>query len=128
MFARLDSCSLLGMEVIKVEVEVNASGRFPGFHMVGLPDAAVRESYRRIKAAIANSELPFPRQKITVNLAPAHFRKEGSNLDLPIALARLAISGCLDVDYLSSRLAVGELALDGKIRGVRGAIAMALWA
>ncbi|MDY6795928.1 MAG: YifB family Mg chelatase-like AAA ATPase [Actinomycetota bacterium] len=128
MFAAIDSCSLLGMEVIRVEVEVNTSGTFPGIYMVGLPDAAVRESYRRIKAAIANSELPFPRQRITVNLAPAHLRKEGSNLDLPIALAMLAVADCLDAEALSSRLAVGELALDGKVRGVRGSLAMALWA
>ncbi len=87
MYARVESCSILGMEVVLVEVEVNTSGSLPGIYMVGLPDAAVRESYRRIKAAVANSELLFCRQLITVNLAPAHLRKEGSNLDLPIALA-----------------------------------------
>jgi len=128
MFTRLDSCSILGMEVIQVEVEVNTSGSLPGIYMVGLPDAAVRESYRRIKAAIANSELPFSHQLITVNLAPAHLRKEGSNFDLPIALAILAVSGCLKAGELEGRLAVGELALDGKVRGIRGALAMALWA
>ncbi len=128
MYARAESCSILGMEVIGVEVEVNTSGSLPGIHMVGLPDAAVRESYRRIKAAIANSELPFPRQHITVNLAPAHLRKEGSFFDLPIALAMLAVCGRLDPGALNGRLVVGELALDGKVRGVRGALAMALWA
>jgi len=128
MYARLDSCSILGMEVIGVEVEINTSGGLPGIHMVGLPDAAVRESYRRIKAAIANSELPFPRQLITVNLAPAHLRKEGSYFDLPIALAMLAVCGKLESSALRGRLVVGELALDGKVRGVRGALAMALWA
>lgn len=128
MFARVDSCSILGMEVVKVEVEVNASGNMPGIYMVGLPDATVKESYRRIKAAIANSELPFSRQRITVNLAPAHLRKEGSNFDLPIALAMLAVTGCLKPESLAGRLVVGELALDGKVRGVRGSLAVALWA
>lgn len=127
MFTRLDSCSLMGMEVIKVEVEISTSGNLPGIHMVGLPDTAVRESYRRIKAAIANSELPFCRQKLTVNLAPAHLRKEGSNLDLPIALAILAVSGSIEPSMMRERLIVGELALDGKVRGIRGAMAMALW-
>lgn len=124
----MESCSILGMEVIGVEVEINTSGGLPGIHMVGLPDAAVRESYRRIKAAIANSELPFPRQLITVNLAPAHLRKEGSYFDLPIALAMLAVCGTLESSALRGRVVVGELALDGKVRGVRGALAMALWA
>jgi magnesium chelatase family protein len=128
MFSRVDSCSILGMEVIPVEVEINTSGNLPGIHMVGLPDAAVRESYRRIKAAIANSELPFSRQLITVNLAPAHLRKEGSNFDLPIALAILAVSGCVKTDALAGRTVVGELALDGRVRGIRGTLAMTLWA
>lgn len=128
MFARLDSCSILGMEVIRVEVEANTSGSLPGIHLVGLPDAAVRESYRRIKAAIANSELPFSRQRITINLAPADLRKEGSNFDLPMALAILAVSGCLEPAALAERMVVGELALDGRVRGIRGVLAMALWA
>lgn len=128
MFARVDSCSILGMEVVRVEVEVNASGNMPGIYMVGLPDATVKESYRRIKAAIANSELPFSRQRITVNLAPAHLRKEGSNFDLPIALAILAVTGCLSPESLAGKLVVGELALDGKVRGIRGSLAVALWA
>jgi magnesium chelatase family protein len=116
------------MEVIRVEVEVNTTGSLPGIHLVGLPDAAVRESYRRIKAAIGNSELPFSGQRITINLAPADLRKEGSNFDLPMALGILAVSGCLRPEALAGRLSVGELALDGKVRGVRGALAMALWA
>jgi magnesium chelatase family protein len=124
----VESCSILGMEVVKVDVEVNTSGNLPGIYMVGLPDAAVRESYRRIKAAIANSELPFSRRLITVNLAPAHLRKEGSNFDLPIALGILAVSGSLDAESLRDRIVVGELALDGQVRGIRGAMAMALWA
>jgi magnesium chelatase family protein len=128
MFARLESCSLYGMEVVRLEVEVNTTGSLPGIYMVGLPDTAVRESYRRIKAAIANSELLFSRQKITVNLAPAHLRKEGSNLDLPIALGILAVSGSLQPAALCHRIFVGELALDGKVRGIRGSMAMALWA
>jgi len=128
MFARLDSCSILGIEVIKVEVEVDTSGSLPGIHLVGLPDATVRESYRRIKAAIANSELPFSGRRITINLAPADLRKEGSNFDLPMALAILAVSGCLKPESLAGLLVVGELALDGRVRGVRGALAMALWA
>jgi magnesium chelatase family protein len=128
VFARVDSCSILGMEVVKVEVEVNTSGSLPGIYMVGLPDTAVRESYRRIKAAVANSGLQFCGQLITVNLAPAHLRKEGSNFDLPIALAILAVSGSIRSESLGGRMVVGELALDGRVRGVRGSLAMALWA
>jgi magnesium chelatase family protein len=128
VFARVDSCSILGMEVVKVEVEVNTSGSLPGIYMVGLPDTAVRESYRRIKAAVANSGLQFCGQLITVNLAPAHLRKEGSNFDLPIALAILAVSGSIRPESLGGRMVVGELALDGRVRGVRGSLAMALWA
>lgn len=128
MFAKVESCSLLGVEVVKVEVEVNASGSLPGIYMVGLPDAAVKESYRRVKAAVTNSELPFSRRLITVNLAPANLRKEGSSLDLPIALGILAVSGELEPGLLREKTVVGELALDGGVRGVRGALAMALWA
>ncbi len=128
MFARIGSCTLVGMEVVEVEVEINASRGLPGIHMVGLPDAAVKESYRRIKAAIANSELPWCRSMLTVNLAPADLRKEGSNFDLPIALGILAVSGCYPPETISGKVVVGELSLDGRVRGVRGALAMALWA
>lgn len=128
MFARIGSCTLMGMEVVEVEVEINASRGLPGIHMVGLPDAAVKESYRRIKAAVANSELPWCKQMLTINLAPADLRKEGSNFDLPIAVGILAVTGCFPTDALAGKVLVGELSLDGRVRGVRGVLAMALWA
>lgn len=128
MFARIGSCTLVGMEVVEVEVEINSTRGLPGIHLVGLPDGAVKESYRRIKAAIANSELPWCKAMLTINLAPADLRKEGSNFDLPIALGILAVSGCYPPEAVSGKCVVGELSLDGKVRGVRGALAMALWA
>ncbi len=128
MFAKVGSCTLVGMEVVEVEVEINSSRGLPGIHMVGLPDAAVKESYRRIKAAVANSELPWCKQMLTINLAPADLRKEGSNFDLPIAVGILAVAGCFAPEALSGKVMVGELSLDGKVRGVKGALAIALWA
>src|SRR5918998_6273319 len=101
MLATLRTATLFGIEAFPVHVEVDAVFGFPSFTMVGLPDAAVRESHHRVRAAIRNSGFEFPPHRITVNLAPADVRKAGSSFDLPIALGVLAASGCVrrrDVD------------------------------
>jgi magnesium chelatase family protein len=122
------TAAVFGIEAALVEVEVDLQFRpkeletAPPFTMVGLPDAAVRESRERIRAAITNCGYYFPQERITVNLAPADVRKEGSSFDLPIALGILGASGELKRADLSDSILLGELALDGRIRPVRGAL------
>jgi len=125
MIARLSSCALAGIEAQPVEVEVHISGGLPNVFVVGLADTAVKEASRRVKAAIRNAEYEFPSRVVTVNLAPAHRRKEGSHYDLPIALGVLAAGGAIPPKRLGDLLVAGELALDGRVREVRGAMVMA---
>jgi magnesium chelatase family protein len=126
MLARISSCGLRGVEGYPVAVELDLANGLPGFFTVGLPDAAVRESRERVGAAVRNSGYQFPQRRITLNLAPAQARKEGSHYDLPIALAVLAASGQLAGGEWTERYCfVGELALDGSLRPVRGVLAMA---
>src|SRR5881409_2526851 len=94
-------------------------GAFPTLTTVGLPDSAVRESRERVRTAIRNAGFPFPSDRITVNLAPADLRKEGSAFDLPIALGVLAATGAIKSDHIGPFAVVGELALDGQIQAVR---------
>jgi magnesium chelatase family protein len=126
MLASLRSAAVLGVEAYPVHVEVDVSFGLPAFTMVGLPDAGVRESRDRVRAAIRNSGFTFPAHRITVNLAPADVRKAGSSFDLPIALGLLATSGSLARQAVDDTLVVGELSLDGAINGVRGVLPMAL--
>ncbi len=127
MFARVISASILGVEGFIVEVEVDLTPGVPAFSLVGLPDSAVRESKERVFSALKNSGLDSIRRKITVNLAPADIRKEGSAFDLPIALGMLAAAGIVPSDgHLADHLIVGELSLDGSLRGVKGILPMAL--
>jgi len=98
----------------------------PYMTIVGLPDTAVQESRERVQAAIKNAGFIFPRQKVTVNIAPADLRKEGPAYDLPIALGVLAASDHVDPSWLENALAVGELSLDGSLRHVRGILLMAV--
>ncbi|MCC6904914.1 MAG: YifB family Mg chelatase-like AAA ATPase [Anaerolineae bacterium] len=126
MLAKINSCALVGVDAVLVEVEVDVSPGQPQTTLVGLPDASVRESKERVWAAIRNSGLRFPSEKkLTVNLAPADLRKEGPSYDLPVALGLLAASGQIDPDVLSGTLVIGELSLDGSIRHVRGVISAA---
>jgi magnesium chelatase family protein len=118
--------ALVGVDGVPVEVEVRISSQLPRVDVVGLPEAAVRESASRVRAAIASSGLPFPDRRITVNLAPAGLRKSGAGLDLPIAIGILAAAGSIDTDRLAGLGLLGELALDGRVRGVRGALALVL--
>jgi magnesium chelatase family protein len=111
---------------VAVEVEVRISAQLPRIDIVGLPEAAVRESASRVRAAIASVGLPFPDRRITVNLAPAGLRKSGAGLDLPIAVGILAAASAVESTALAGLALVGELALDGRVRPVRGALAQTL--
>ncbi|HSK16381.1 MAG TPA: YifB family Mg chelatase-like AAA ATPase [Gaiellaceae bacterium] len=125
MLARAVTHALVGLEAKPVEVEAHLQRGVPGFAIVGLPDKACQEAKERVRSGIASAELEFPLRRITVNLAPAGLRKEGSGYDLPIALAVLAASRQVPPDRLAGHAAVGELALDGRLRPVRGAIVAA---
>ncbi len=120
MFCKLNSYSLNGIEALPIEVEIDLHDGLPGFDIVGLPDCAVREAKERVKSAIKNSGYKFPICRITVNLAPADIKKEGSLYDLPIALGLLCCLGEFPSFALENRYFIGELALDGTLRGVRG--------
>jgi magnesium chelatase family protein len=122
---RARSLSLFGIDALPVEVEVDVSPGLPGFSIVGLPDAAVQEARERVRVAISNSGYKFPTKKVIVNLAPANLRKEGPAFDLPIALGILAASGALSPGCLERTGVVGELSLDGGVRGIKGALSMA---
>lgn len=128
MLARVTSAAVLGVDAYPVEIEVDISGGLPSFTVVGLPDTAVQESRERVRAAIKNAGFPFPASRIVVNLAPADIRKEGPAFDLPIALALLAAQGVVAQDRLSGLVISGELALEGSIRPLRGAITIGLFA
>lgn len=126
MLSRVYCASTIGVNARLIEVEVNMSGGVPKYFLVGLPDRAVSESKDRIDAALKNAGAHFPRGKITVNLAPADLPKEGSAFDLPIAVSLLAVSGQIEIDKLNKSLILGELALDGKLRPVKGVLPMAV--
>ncbi len=126
MLASITSLAVLGVNAYPVQVEVDLAPGLPAFNLVGLPNEAVRESRERVRAALANSGYALPVNRITVNLAPAGVRKEGAGFDLPIALAVLAASGALPAESLPGLAVVGELALDGAVRPVRGVLPMAV--
>lgn len=117
--------TLIGIDARPVRVEVDVRGGLPTFSLVGLPDAAVRESRERVRAALANSGFDFPQQRIIANLAPADLRKAGPGFDLAIAAALLVASGQLDAGVLGRSAFAGELALDGRIGPIPGVLAMA---
>ncbi len=123
--ARILGATLLGIEGVAVEVEVRISSQLPRIDIVGLPEAAVRESAARVRAAIRAVGFTFPQERVTINLAPAAVRKQGAGLDLAIAVGILAAAGQVPMESLGSVGLVGELALDGRIRSVRGALALA---
>ncbi len=125
MLAKVHTAAVVGLEGAIVEVEVDTARGLPSFTIVGLPDAAVQESRERVQAAVKNAGLLFPRQRVTVNLAPADLRKEGPAYDLPIALGALAASEQIQREWLEGAISVGELSLDGSLRHVRGVLPMA---
>ncbi|MGQ0713592.1 MAG: YifB family Mg chelatase-like AAA ATPase [Gemmatimonadaceae bacterium] len=128
VLAAVRSAALIGIEAYGVTVEVDAAPGLPQFAIVGLPVGAVKESRERVGAALANAGFVLPPRRITVNLAPADTRKEGTGFDLPIALGILVSTGQLPASVLDGVLAVGELGLDGTLRAVRGALPVAMLA
>jgi len=122
------SSTVVGVDSYPVDVEVDISPGLPQFLTVGLPDIAVKESKDRIKAAIKNSGYKFPRNHVTVNLAPADIRKEGTGFDLPIAAGILTGEGCIELTDALDYILVGELSLDGSVKGVDGVLSAALLA
>src|SRR4030088_1504244 len=125
MLAAVRSAALVGIDAYDVIVEVDAAAGLPQWTIVGLAAGAVKESRERVGAALLNSGFEVPPRRITVNLAPADIRKEGTAFDLPIALGILAATGQLEASALESRLFVGELGLDGALRTMRGALSVA---
>lgn len=128
MVALVSTVAYLGLEARAVEVQCQIAPGMPGFHLVGLPDKAVGESRQRVQAALAAMGLSLPPKRITINLSPADLPKEGSHYDLPIALALLAAMGVTDAELLSEYVAVGELALDGRVIASPGALLAAIHA
>ncbi|MDI3257829.1 MAG: YifB family Mg chelatase-like AAA ATPase [Kyrpidia sp.] len=125
MFARVPSVGLVGVEGRLVHVEVSIGTGLPRFEIVGLPGSEVREAKERVRAAIENSGYPFPLRRMTANLTPAAWKKEGSGWDLPLALAILAAAGVIPVERAARMVAVGELTLDGDVKDVRGMLPVA---
>lgn len=128
MLAAVRAAAVLGVEAFEVTVEVHLAPGLPQFTVVGLPAGAVKESRERVAAALANSGFPLPPRKIVVNLAPADVRKDGTALDLPIAVGILRALDVLPALAIERLVLVGELALDGALRAVRGTLPVALWA
>src|SRR5215212_4718802 len=128
MLASVTTFALEGVSSQEVTVEVDVRRGLSAFTLVGLPDRAVRESRERVRAALLNSGLDFPQKRITVNLAPAHVRKEGPSFDLAIAVGVLVASEQVPQETLDGHAVCGELSLTGKLRPVAGALAVALGA
>ena len=126
MLAKVFSSAVLGVDAYTVEVEVDIRRGLPSFQTVGLPETAVKESKDRVKSAIGNSGYNFPDDRITVNLAPADIKKEGTAFDLPIALGILSATGMISQQRLEEYLILGELSLDGRVKPVKGSLPVAL--
>jgi magnesium chelatase family protein len=127
MLTRLNAAALIGIDAMMVAVETNVTGGIPSFIVVGLPDNAIKESRERILTAIKNSGFEVPPKKITVNLAPADIRKEGTAFDLPIAIGLLGPLQ-LVTNRFEDTLILGELALDGTVRRINGALPVGIMA
>jgi len=126
MYSQLFSASVFGIDAFTVEIETHLDTALPAISIVGLPDSAVKESKERVSAAIKNSGFTFPNKRVTVNLAPADIRKEGSGFDLPIALGILTSLGILDQSVSKDCIIMGELSLDGFLRPIHGSLSIAL--
>ncbi|WP_017651367.1 YifB family Mg chelatase-like AAA ATPase [Fortiea contorta] len=125
MLARVWSASIVGIDAVKVGVEVDVSGGLPGTVLLGLPDSAVQESKERVKATLKNAGFAFPMRKIVINLTPADLRKEGPSFDLPISVGILAASEQVSAELLGDYLFLGEVSLDGSLRPVAGVLPIA---
>lgn len=126
MYSNVLSASVFGVNAFVVEIETHLDNAVPAFSIVGLPDSAVKESRERVTAAVKNSDFIFPNKRITVNLAPADVRKEGSGFDLPTALGLLSAMGVIDYNGLKDAIILGELALEGTLRPIHGALSIAV--
>ena len=126
MFSKIFSSATYGIDAYIIEVETHIEKNIPAFTIVGLPDSAVKESRERVIAAIKNSNFDFPSKKITINLAPADIRKEGSAFDLPIAIGVLATLEKVSEKYIGDSILLGELSLDGKLRAIKGVLPIAV--
>jgi magnesium chelatase family protein len=126
MLAKVTSAALVGLDAHLVDVEVDISGGLPQFSVVGLPDATVKESRDRVRSALKNTGFHFPAKRITVNLAPAGIKKEGSGLDLAIAIGILVAEEVIPQATLSHRVLIGELSLDGRVKPITGALSFGL--
>jgi len=126
MLSRVTACGLSGIDGYLVSVETDISNGIPAFDIVGLADAAVKEAKERVRAAIRNSGFEFPSRRITINLAPADLKKEGTAYDLPIAAGILAATGAYPAEALGGCLLSGELSLDGALRPVCGVLSKAI--
>jgi magnesium chelatase family protein len=126
MLAKIYSAAVYGVDAYEIEIEVNGAGGEPKVIIVGLPDAAVKESRDRVTTAITNSAYHWPRGRTTVNLAPADIKKECPSFDLPIALGMISVTEEIDTSPFAKFSFVGELALNGAIRPVKGVLPVAL--
>jgi magnesium chelatase family protein len=126
MLSKIFSSATIGIDAYIVEVETNVEKQIPAFTIVGLPDNAVKESRERVASAIKNSGYDFPLKKITINMAPADIKKEGSSFDLPIAIGLLSATEIIKSDMLEDSIFLGELSLDGTLRPIKGALPIAV--
>ncbi len=126
MISNVLSCSVIGVNAFFVEVEVDITSGLPAYTTVGLPETAVKESRERVKSAIKNSGYRFPDDRITVNLAPADTKKDGTAFDLPVAIGILAATRTVPVSTLKDHIFIGELSLDGRVKPVKGTLTMAI--
>lgn len=128
MISKISTAAIYGIDGIKIDVEVDISFGLPAFNIVGLPETSVKESKERVRAAIKNAGFEFPNDRITINLAPADVRKEGSSFDLPIAVGILVSMGIISEEKVKGYLIAGELSLDGRVKGIRGVLPIAMLA
>lgn len=126
MYSKINTCVLQGLNGSIVEVESDLSRGLPVFNIVGLPDVSIKESKERVRTAIKNSGYEFPLSRITINLAPANLKKEGSQIDLAIAIGILKSSGIIVQDDIDNTIFIGELSLDGKINPIDGVLPMVI--
>ena len=120
MISKIESKAMFGLDAYSVEVEVDLTRGLPDCAVVGLPDTAVKESRDRVRSALRNTGFDFPAKRITVNLAPAHLKKEGSGFDLPMAIGILTAEGILEKKQVADYVMVGELSLDGRVKPIKG--------
>ena len=128
MLVKTYGAAVQGIDAAPITIEVNVGKGDFGYTLVGLPDNAVKESYARVLTALRNNGMDIPRTRITINLAPADIRKEGSSYDLPIAIGILAAGGSVEAAQVSQYMMLGELSLDGSLRPIKGALPMAIQA